>query len=266
MGKQDFQERKEARIDRFKRRAVKYENESNQSFKSFRVIADFIPPGQPILVGHHSESRHRSDLKRMDRALENMVKADEKAKYYAQRAESAESNNSIMSDDPNAIEKLRERLESMQESQRMMVEANKIIRSTKMSQVEKEEKLSELKFTGQQIFDLFHPRWDYYKKGYQTFELSNNSQNMSRIKKRIEALEALEGKDNKEYEVNGVKVVEDIEDNRVKLFFDGKPSFEVRKSLKGYGFRWSPRNGCWQRHYSSQAIYLANRIVNEIIN
>ncbi|WP_132290495.1 DUF3560 domain-containing protein [Kribbella sp. VKM Ac-2568] len=35
-----------------------------------RQISDHIPLGQPILVGHHSERRHRRDIERMDRLMQ----------------------------------------------------------------------------------------------------------------------------------------------------------------------------------------------------
>jgi len=57
---------------------------------TFRQIGDAIPIGQPILVGHHSERRHRRDLDRMDRALSTIVQAGDDAKTFARRAEAAE--------------------------------------------------------------------------------------------------------------------------------------------------------------------------------
>lgn len=42
--------------------------------------------------------------------------------------------------------------------------------------------------------------------------------------------------------------------NRVQLVFGGKPEADLRTRLKRRGFRWSPREGAWQRHYSAAAI------------
>lgn len=49
-----------------------------------------IPPGQPILVGHHSERGHRRLLEKSDNAMRKSVELDEKAKYYNDRAEASE--------------------------------------------------------------------------------------------------------------------------------------------------------------------------------
>ena len=65
-----------------------------------------IPLGQPILVGHHSEKRHRRDLKRIDEYFAKAKEHHDKAEYFRRRAAAAESNVIIFSDDPDATEKL----------------------------------------------------------------------------------------------------------------------------------------------------------------
>ena len=58
--------------------------------------------GQPILVGHHSERRHRRDLDRIHRNLERAMEAEKTAKELAYRA-AAVGTGGISSDDPDAI-------------------------------------------------------------------------------------------------------------------------------------------------------------------
>lgn len=60
--------------------------------------------------------------------------------------------------------------------------------------------------------------------------------------------------DQKEYEVAGVKVVQNVNDNRLQLFFEGKPENEMITKLKKNGFKWSPRNKAWQRQLTPNAI------------
>lgn len=56
-----------------------------------------------------------------------------------------------------------------------------------------------------------------------------------------------------------VRIVED--ENRVRIFFPGKPIDETRAALKGAGFRWSPTVGAWQRHASNGAWWQARTTV-----
>ena len=70
--------------------------------------------GQTILLGHHSEVRHRADLKRIDNNFRKANELEEKSNYYTDKAESAKNNNSISSDDPEAIKKLKEQLYALE--------------------------------------------------------------------------------------------------------------------------------------------------------
>lgn len=48
-----------------------------------------IPFGQPILVGHHSERRHRRAIERADNAMRKGIEETDKAAYFERRAENA---------------------------------------------------------------------------------------------------------------------------------------------------------------------------------
>lgn len=54
--------------------------------KSHDYVAGIVP-GQPILVGHHSERRHRRAIENSNRAMSKAVELDKKADDYAIRAE-----------------------------------------------------------------------------------------------------------------------------------------------------------------------------------
>jgi hypothetical protein len=69
-----------------------------------------------------------------------------------------------------------------------------------------------------------------------------------RLKGRIDRLTAKQERGTTEREVGGIRVVENVEADRIQLIFPGKPSEDERSLLKGRGFRWSPRYGAWQRH------------------
>jgi hypothetical protein len=52
-------------------------------------LAAMIPPGQPILVGHHSERRARRDALRIENGMKRAVMLFERAEYWEERARSA---------------------------------------------------------------------------------------------------------------------------------------------------------------------------------
>ena len=261
--KSDFNERRENRIARCEDLAIKNEKESNSRFKAAKSIGDMIPFGQPILVGHHSEGRHRRDISRIDNNMRKSVEADSKAGYYADKAKHIENDTTIYSDDPEAIVKLKEKITSLEKGQQTMKDCNKVIKNKKISEAAKVEGLMGHGLTERQAIEIMTP--DYCGRiGFASYSLTNNNANINRNKKRLSQLVKLESDETKEYEINGVKVVDNVEDNRLQLFFDGKPSDEVRADLKSKGFRWSPRNGCWQTHRSNWANRKANDLLKSL--
>lgn len=92
-GKQSFAEQVEARVERKLDRAERYEGYAENAgtraelnSKAADKISHFIPMGQPILVGHHSERRHRRDLGRIGSCIRKSVEEDKKADYFSHRA------------------------------------------------------------------------------------------------------------------------------------------------------------------------------------
>ena len=52
-------------------------------------LQEYIPLGQPILVGHHSEKRARRDMERLQRLADKQVAEFDQAAYWLQRSQSA---------------------------------------------------------------------------------------------------------------------------------------------------------------------------------
>ena len=88
---------------------------------------------------------------------------------------------------------------------------------------------------------------------------------LRRLKKRIEDLErAAEQTDDVEKDVGVCRVVENVGAGRIQLIFDGKPKDQVRATLKRHGFRWSPREGAWQRLLNEAGRTAARIVVQEL--
>lgn len=181
----------------------------------------------------------------------------------------------ISSDDPDAIAKLTDQLEKAEKTQELMKAANKIIRKWLKKGVTHESNgpdfdafAAELAalgdaFTPQNARGLITPSMG--SVGFASFSLSNNSANMTRIKKRIAVLKAAAQRETKAHDFQGVcQVIENAEANRVQIIFPGKPDASTRDVLKSNGFRWAPSENAWQRQLNNSGIYAARRVLDAL--
>ena len=118
MNRDEYEAEIEAKRQRMLERAERADREAREAAAAAGAIADRIPMGQPILVGHRSERRHRRDLERIDT---NMRKTSEAAAHAQDlRRRAAKLGSTISSEDPGAIEKLEEKLADLEESRETM--------------------------------------------------------------------------------------------------------------------------------------------------
>ena len=83
--------RAEDRRDALDAKAVRSAERADAAYRGARALAETIPLGQPILVGHHSERRHRRDLDRIDRGYATFADQSRRADDYARRAQATET-------------------------------------------------------------------------------------------------------------------------------------------------------------------------------
>ncbi len=259
----DYEERKQERIERLKDRASKARSQASALSETAREMASVIPFGQPILVGHHSEKGDRSFRNRIHNKTGKSVEASHRADYYEQRAEAAENNRAISSDDPEATTKLREKIERAEKRQGMMKIASKIIRK-KISDDEKVSELQKALDWKEETCRKLLEKDCFGGIGFPQYELTNNNANIRRMKERIVDLESRESQETKETDHGEFKVVENVEENRIQLIFPGKPEVEIRQVLKSHGFRWSPRNMAWQRHLNNAGRFAVDSVVKNL--
>ncbi|MCZ2134617.1 MAG: DUF3560 domain-containing protein [Burkholderiales bacterium] len=82
-------DRAEQRADRFEGYSERREADAGRAQSAVAAIADNIPLGQPILVGHHSERRARKDAERIEAGMRKAVRMWETATYWTSRAAGA---------------------------------------------------------------------------------------------------------------------------------------------------------------------------------
>lgn len=264
MGKLDYHERKENRIAKYEELSDKNKKASKQAYEASHEEVKHIPMGQPILVGHHSEGAHRNALEKSWNKMGKSVKLQEKADYYKEKAQAAENNTAISSDDPDALEKLNEKLTNLVEYQNMMKAINRICRSKKLSEEEMKEKIkTEYGLEDGTIHKLLNPTYSYERKGFEHYSLTNNNAKIKNTKIRIKKLEQLAQLENKSMKYGEVEVLINADDNRVEIHFPGKPDETFRKKLKSNGFRWSRYKSAWQKYISRWNIMDAQKLAKE---
>ena len=116
IGRQDYQERKEARADRLEERAQAAAQKSDDAFRRSSSLVSGIPAGQPILPGARG-AHHRRTLERSWDLMEKGVQSSHKADYLQGRADAIRENSAISGDDPEALEKLERKLAALQAAQ-----------------------------------------------------------------------------------------------------------------------------------------------------
>ena len=250
-----YERKLDAKRDRLLERADKAERQGDARIIRASNDASMIPLGQPILVGHHSEKRDRNFRKRIQNNFSKGIELKEKASKLRSRADSV-GKAGVSSDDPDAVVKLAEKLQQLEQKQEHYKAINKALK--KADRTGSDEELKELGLSDKTIAELKTP--DYAgRKGIPSYVLSNNNSNMRRIRQRIEALREAANDQTSEEQHGDIRIVNNVEENRVQVFFPGIPAADVRSKLKQNGFRWSRTAGAWQRHRSDAALWWARR-------
>lgn len=247
-----FEIKRARRIDRLKRKAAYLRVEAAKADCRSHDIGRCIPFGQPILVGHHSERGHRNAIAKMRRASDKAHELYNLAQAAENSASRAESNYTISSDDPTAIEKLKAKLSSLEREKEGLKQINVLVKKNDV------DGLKAMGLSEQTILKLFNPQFSYERPGVPAWRITNLSSNMRRVRDRIAEIERLHtDSEIVEITANDFKVFEDTADNRICFKFDGKPEESVRSQLKSNGFKWSPSRGLWVRQLNTAGRYAA---------
>ena len=227
-----YEQKQLEKAERYESRAKKAKTQSDSTLNQVRREREYIPLGQPILVGHHSEKRHRNHLAKLENRERRGWEESKKSEYYDDKAErirrNIETDAVISSDDPDAVSKLQAKLVKLEEKREAIKEFNKKARKEGTEQAP-------------------------------AYLLKNLAGNIKSVKTRIQNLEAYANIDDTDQVVKGVRIEKDKDDNRIRLIFPGKPEAEVRSMLKSHGFRWSPHAGAWQRQLNGAGLYAVER-------
>lgn len=167
------------------------------------------------------------------------------------------SHIEFVMDDPQAAAKLEAKLVKLESAQETMKAVNVYFRKNKTLE-------GCPSLTPEQITKLqqeMSQSWHLDKsRPYPAYMLSNNNAEIRRIRGRIEQVRQHEETNFAGWEFDGGRVEANKADNRLQVFFDGKPDEAARDELKANGFRWAPSVGAWQRQLNKNAYYAAGYI------
>ena len=237
---------RKAKKEHYENMAVKNTERAIETHEQAQKMASIIPFGQPILVGHHSEKSDRRYRARITKKFEKSFEQTQKAEYYNDKAASS-GKGGIMSDDPEAVIKLKEKIHALEKTRNEYKAINKIVGSKKLTHDEKVKKLM-LSITISEISakKLLEP--EYGRMGIPSYKLTNLGATLRKAKERLNYMIKEESRENFNHKFdNGIEVKE--ENGRINIYFGYKPDEEIRNIIKHhpFGFKWSRFNECWTR-------------------
>jgi hypothetical protein len=165
----------------------------------------------------------------------------------------------IMAGDADATHRLAEKITKAKALQSTMRAANNAIRKhARSGETAQVTALVALGISEHNARELLKP--DFMGRiGFAPYQLTNNNANIRRMESRLGAVSVSQATPATEEHGQAARLEDCPAENRVRLFFPGKPSAEVRSRLKRVGFRWTPSIGCWQAYRNTAALSAARR-------
>lgn len=196
-----------------------------------------------------------ANRKRMDSADKRLAEIVE----FVKRADKSitkrlfpQASGVIRSDDENAPNALRAKIEGLQRRQEAMKDANKIIRKGG-EPAAMVPKLEALGFSNDEARRVLFPQFQR-GMGFPGYALTNNSANIRRLQERLTQIEAQRAREPRTATFpGGGRVVENAEMQRVQIIYPDKPDDATLEKLKSRGFKWAPSQGAHQRLMNEHA-------------
>jgi hypothetical protein len=117
------EERAIARAERFEQYADNAAERSNQLYKTNMNVLHAMA-GTPLLIGHHSEKRHRREREKIDNRMRRSIEEDKKAEHYKSRISSINWKLDNQKKDPtylnNRIEENEKRLRTIEKNKKRL--------------------------------------------------------------------------------------------------------------------------------------------------
>lgn len=248
-------ERLEARLAKRESWSESRKAKARAAFDRSRKMLEGIPLGQPILVGHHSEKRHRRTLEKSDNAMRAACESDAMASHHASKAAglARQLETSIYSDDEDAPERLAERiaeLEAKRASKRAIGAAWRKAKRPKSTDAEGWARVASIlgldpsdEVIRRAIRDCASEEGFCNRGPVPDYVLSNLGGNVSRLKKRLEEVERRRKREAETEAAGGLRIARSTLADFCNVQFSKKPERSIIDALKANGFHWG--GGMW---------------------
>ncbi len=219
-------------------------------------MSSFITGGANFPV-QRAEKARNSAQKREDAIANFMGKVRERARIDA----IPEEQKPVKSDDPNAIEKL----------QKKLIEAEKQHAENKAFNAIARKAYKEGFTTAREYMEHFEKHRFTLKRHHidmikeeDTYYLTNSNARIKALQGRIKQVQRNASRPDFETTIVGVVIKENKEAQRLQIFFEGKPTENVRNLLKRAAYKWAPSKQCWQRLNTDNARFSTNVLISHL--
>lgn len=225
-------ERLERKAELRREWADKRRDNATQRFQAAHAATEMIPMGQPILVGHHSEKRHRAAIARSDANMRKGVESSNMASHHESKADGIETqlDRSVFSDDADAIEQLEVRIAEREAERDRWKAYNASCRKGKAD-------LSLLSEDQQADIQSYAKVWNMGPNAHcPGYKLTNLGACIRKDKERIEIIKRRQQRAADAEAAGGVLIT--VHGDWCNVTFSEKPDRAILTALKAAGFCW----------------------------
>lgn len=166
----------------------------------------------------------------------------------------------ILSNDPEAVKKLNDKIANLQRERDLMKEANKIVRKhfkngKSINDDARAQCLKQLEELGlsKNAQLLIEPKWAGRVVAFEPYQLQGIGTKIKSAKARLAELELTSNALIDDNFKNGV-MAEISDDSKIVIYFASIPDESVRDVLKKNAFKWSRPRGAWVRKMTKNAL------------
>lgn len=242
------------KIEQVKKIVDRYSKNYAEAINKFNRIEAYYPSVMISGAGNFNTRKKNKQNDMRDNFFKNegRIFREDGDEYYIKKIENLLNPKAIKASDNDVVDKIKEKIEKLRKDHDLVLDVAKHYK----------------KYGNYDNYkDLTGEAKKYFRDntGYLKYHAQRDLQEIRRLEGRLKELEKTKNLDsNKFTKAEGVKVVNDLEDMRIRLIFDDKPDDKTRELLKSSGFKWSPKNNAWQRQNTTNGIYATERVLKMI--